>query len=863
MPQTAPTARRPRRWLRIGLIVVAVLVLLPVIGLAAFLATFDANAWRPRIEQAVQQATGRKLALNGPLSVKLSLWPTVRAENVALANMPGGSRPEMVTLGAAEAQLGILPLLSGRVEIRRLLLVKPDILLETDKAGQPNWRFTPPPGGTPPAAAPASPRPPAAAAPSGGTQISIRSLRIEDGRVTWRDGKTGASTVLALARVDLSAESDSAPMLLAVQGAYDKVPFTLDGTTGPLAALRGPPVAPWPVKLTLAAAGAKLAVDGTVKQPTLGQGYALKIDGTLADLAALDPFMRGTKLPPLRDITLSASLADSGGPFPAVSGLKVHAGDSDLGSVTPGLKLAALDVAVPALDQPVRLAATGAMGALPLKAEATLGSAEALLVPGKAPFPVALAATAGTAEAKVNGTVASPMTGTGIALKIDAKVPDIASLSPLARRPLPALRDIVFSAALSGQDGELSRGVVLKDIALTMPQGDVAGALTLRQAPRPSAAGELRSKRLDVDALLAAIAGNPVPPAAKPGEPARPAPAAPSGPRRLIPDTKLPFDALKLADADLRFAAGEVISGRETYRDLSGRLLLQDGNLHLDPFAVTLPAGAVRGALSADAARNPPPVSLTLHAPALSVPKLLAALGEKGAASGTVELDAAVNGAGDSPRAIAAGAAGHLGLAMVGGSFDQKVIGDSIGEALRIAGQPALAGRTGPVSVRCMALRLEAKGGIAQTRAMLLDSSALVATGSGDVDLRNETLNMTLNPRLRINNQDVVVPVKAEGSIVSPRFTPEAGGLAAAAAAAGLGKAIGGDAGKFLDALAGRNTTQAPPAPDCARELSIARGGAPGPVPAAAPAQRAPAQQVPAQKAPANPLQDVLKRLFH
>ena len=50
-------------------------------------------------------------------------------------------------LAAAVAEPGmppaLLPLLSRRVEVHRLVLQSPDILLETDAEGRPNWAFAP------------------------------------------------------------------------------------------------------------------------------------------------------------------------------------------------------------------------------------------------------------------------------------------------------------------------------------------------------------------------------------------------------------------------------------------------------------------------------------------------------------------------------------------------------------------------------------------------------------------------------------------------------------------------------------------------------------------------------------------------
>ena len=88
-------ARPPRRrpWLRWVLIALALLVLLPAVALAVFVATFDAEALKPRIEAAVEGATGRDLTLAGPVGLKFSLSPTITLDGLALANIPGGSRP--------------------------------------------------------------------------------------------------------------------------------------------------------------------------------------------------------------------------------------------------------------------------------------------------------------------------------------------------------------------------------------------------------------------------------------------------------------------------------------------------------------------------------------------------------------------------------------------------------------------------------------------------------------------------------------------------------------------------------------------------------------------------------------------------
>ena len=116
-PPAQPAGRRneptPRRPLRIGLI--AVLTLSCRGGgagrdvLRALIRTAEAC-----IVEAVQHATGRDLALNGKIGLKLSLRPTIQARNVAFSNPDGFSRPQMARSTGMELKLGLLPLLSGR-----------------------------------------------------------------------------------------------------------------------------------------------------------------------------------------------------------------------------------------------------------------------------------------------------------------------------------------------------------------------------------------------------------------------------------------------------------------------------------------------------------------------------------------------------------------------------------------------------------------------------------------------------------------------------------------------------------------------------------------------------------------------------
>src|SRR4051794_16823144 len=129
------------RPVRIGIWSLAALVAVVVAGGVILALSFDPDSLKPRIIAAGKQETGRDLTLQGRIRLGLSLQPTLIVQGVSFANPPGFSRPHMATLDELDLKLALLPLLSGRVEIDQLVLVKPDILLETDRQGQPNWQF--------------------------------------------------------------------------------------------------------------------------------------------------------------------------------------------------------------------------------------------------------------------------------------------------------------------------------------------------------------------------------------------------------------------------------------------------------------------------------------------------------------------------------------------------------------------------------------------------------------------------------------------------------------------------------------------------------------------------------------------------
>jgi AsmA protein len=888
-PEPVPArARRRIRLLRWSLLALAVVLLLPVVAVGVFLATFDPEAWKPRVAAAVESATGRALTLAGPVSVELGLTPAITLEQVALANPPGASRPEMLTLRRLEMRLAVLPLLAGEIQVRRLVLLEPDLVLETDPEGRPNWLFAPPTAPDRPRTADAATGPAEAArAAEDRLGLVVDALTVENGRVTWRPaGVEGTAQVLEISRLEATAPAGG-PVRLEGTLRHAGVPFALRAETGPLADLAGRD-RPWPLRVSLDAEGLlRLSAEGALAGRAQPGGWRLRMEAEVAELARLAPLLPDVPLPPLNRVAASGAFAqpEPGAAWPvAFADLRLRAGRSDLGALREGLMLDRLDLAVAAPDQPMRAVAEATLGGLPLRMEGTLGAPDALLR-GGAPFPVEIALGAGTATGTVRGTIADPRRMTGVDLAVAGRVPDLRALAPLlgAGGPqaaaLPPLRDLALSARLAERGAGFAGGAVLRELRLDSSAGDLAGEVTYAIDVRDSLTGRLSSREARLGALL--------PPPAAPGA-AAPAPAAPgdaAARQRAIPEIPLPVAALGMFDADLGWTVAALSDAHgAVWRQVEARLALEAGRGRAVLRAGVTPAAAGRPAggplaltLGVDGRQDPPAVTLAAEAPDLDLAGLLASAGQPPRGAGRLWVEADLRGHGRDTRALAASLQGSLGVAAVQGEMESGLL-EPVLAPLRRSNMPlpALPPR---IAVSCLALRLAAEEGVLRSQAMLLKTAIGRLGGGGAVNLRDESLALRLLTDIRAAGIALRAPVNVGGTLANPRFGVDPAGAAAGGLEAFLSLQATPD--RTLQALAGALGAagagpQGPATlPDCASQLAVARGGKPGPQPPAAARDDAAGAATPRPPAPAPatppqipglpggaPVQDLLRGLL-
>jgi AsmA protein len=152
-------------------IVFGILVVVVIIGVAIFAATFDVNRYRGRIQSELERRLDRKVTL-GPMHLSL-LPPRFQVQNIAIAEDPKFPNPKpFVQADQLDVSVKLMPLLSKSVEIDSLKLQRPTVELVKNQSGV--WNFSSLGANAPKSS-------------GSNSQFSLSELAIQDGLVAITD----------------------------------------------------------------------------------------------------------------------------------------------------------------------------------------------------------------------------------------------------------------------------------------------------------------------------------------------------------------------------------------------------------------------------------------------------------------------------------------------------------------------------------------------------------------------------------------------------------------------------------------------------------------------------------------------------
>ncbi len=179
-----------------GLRILAFLVLLAILGVAIFLATFDADRYRPLLMSKLQEAIGRPVTLER-LSLGWRNGIAVQLRNLSIREDASAAGEPLAQVESASAVVGLAPLLRKQISVVSMTLIRPSIHVARDRTGQVNLL------GLAAVAAPAGASTRPTPTPQTPVSLHIDSFRLEAGTIHWTDAMSSPSTDARITQMDL------------------------------------------------------------------------------------------------------------------------------------------------------------------------------------------------------------------------------------------------------------------------------------------------------------------------------------------------------------------------------------------------------------------------------------------------------------------------------------------------------------------------------------------------------------------------------------------------------------------------------------------------------------------------------------
>jgi AsmA protein len=213
--------------LKITVLALLGLVVIVVVAAAIFVATFDANRYKPEIEQLVLEQTGRTLKIEG--NINLTLWPSIGAELGRTTFSDKDPKQAFLTLNSTQVSVAVMPLLSGQVLVDGLTIDGLSANIMRDKGGVFNFADLIKQTDAASASESATKPPPATAphAQASSMQFDISSIALTNASVNYTDLqnntdlqvlalnlKTGQIAPQSHGRLELSALAQSKSLAL-------------------------------------------------------------------------------------------------------------------------------------------------------------------------------------------------------------------------------------------------------------------------------------------------------------------------------------------------------------------------------------------------------------------------------------------------------------------------------------------------------------------------------------------------------------------------------------------------------------------------------------------------------------------------
>jgi uncharacterized protein involved in outer membrane biogenesis len=359
--------------------------------------------------------------------------------------------------------------------------------------------------------------------------------------------------------------------------------------------------------------------------------------------------------------------------------------------------------------------------------------------------------------------------------KVDARLKirgsDWWRLYPLIPLPLPHSPAYSFDGRLKHAGGETT----YENFSGRVGSSDLSGSGTyVHREPRPLLKATLQSRVLDLQDLGPLIGARP-----QKAQPAR----SPAASGKVLPSEPFNLERLNRMDADVQLKAKQLRRPNELpLDDLVTHLRLEEGVLGLDPLRFGIASGEIDSTVTLDAHQDPIRTRARIRLKNAHLNQLFPTVKLMKESAGVVGANVQLSGKGNSVAAMLGSASGEMGIAMSGGELSNLMIefvGLDGGEALKF-----LIGGDRKTAIRCAVGAFKVRDGLATSEAIILDTVDTNIAGAGTVNLKDETIDVTLRPEPKDKSILVLrAPIRLHGRLADPDVSVNKGAIAARAGA--------------------------------------------------------------------------------
>ncbi|HZW23582.1 AsmA family protein [Noviherbaspirillum sp.] len=392
-------------------------------------------------------------------------------------------------------------------------------------------------------------------------------------------------------------------------------------------------------------------------------------------------------------------------------------------------------------------------------------------------YPVEATLKVGETTITADGRLTDPAHPTALDLKLKILGASMADLFPLSGLVLPETPKFSTEGRVIGSFKPDDIRVRYEKFQGRVGESDIAGTLEyLHRKPRPMLSGEVVSNQLRLTDLRALVGTD--------EEANKDDKEAKIPPGKVLPVSPFKTDRWGKMDVKVKFSGKKIVRDKALPIDnLETQVTMDNGVLALAPLNFGIAGGRLTTELNINGRDNPAKAKMKVSARGLRLKEMFPKAESMQASVGEVNGDASLSAAGNSFAALLGSANGEVKSLISQGSISKFVL-EAAGLNIASAVAAKLFGDR-QVELNCMAADFDVKSGVMQTRLFVIDTADATITADGNVNFKEETLNLTINPESKgVRIISLRSPLYVAGTFKEPDFGVNKGVVAAKAAAA-------------------------------------------------------------------------------